>query len=147
MRWILLITLTIAGAQATQVPTAPVALGTLIVKVERLRNSKGQVWVAVFDRESGFPDDDTKAIRRLVAAIGSGEAEVRVDDLPYADYAVAIHHDENNDGKMNRSLFGLPKEGYGVSNNIVHARRAPSFVEARFRHDRPSSTVTIGTHY
>jgi len=74
-------------------------------------------------------------------------AEARYDDLPFTDYAVAIHHDENDDGKMNERLFGLPKEGYGVSNNIVHARRAPRFAEARFGLHSEACTVTINVHY
>ena len=60
---------------------------------------------------------------------------------------MSIHHDENDDARMNRRVIGLPKEGYGVSNSIVEARRAPTFEEARFRLDSVSRTVSIDVHY
>jgi uncharacterized protein (DUF2141 family) len=104
-----------------------------VVRVQGFRSASGSARISLFNRASGFPDDESAAIAKAVTSIGDGKSEARFDHLPPADYAVAIHHDENNDAKMNRRLFGIPKEGYGVSNNIVHARRASRFDEARFR--------------
>jgi uncharacterized protein (DUF2141 family) len=101
----------------------------------------------VFNRNAGFPDDESVAYRRVITSIHDGQAEVRFDDLTFADYAVSMYHDENDDGKLNKGLFGVPKEGYGVSNGVVHAMRAPKFEEARFRLDALTHIVTINVHY
>jgi uncharacterized protein (DUF2141 family)/uncharacterized membrane protein len=121
--------------------------GTLIVTIRGLRSDVGRVRLAVFNRAAGFPEDGSVAFRAVATGIRDGQAEVRFDDLPPADYAVSMYHDENDDAKLNKRLFGIPKEGYGVSNNVVHARRAPTFEEARFRLNGTSHAITIGVHY
>src|SRR2546430_3353731 len=44
-----------------------------------------------------------RSLRRATSKIDHGKAEVQFDSLPYGIYAVAVHHDENADGKLNRS--------------------------------------------
>ena len=123
------------------------ASGTLVVTMDGFRSTAGHARVAVFNRAAGFPDNESAAYRAVVTRISDGQAEVRFDDLPLADYAVSMYHDANDDAKLNKGLFGIPKEGYGVSNNVVHAMRAPKFEEARFTLDSTSHTVTINVHY
>ena len=57
----------------------------------------------------------------LDAASIHRQVQVRFDELPAGTDAVSMYHDENDDKKFNKGLFGRPKEGYAVSNNIVHA--------------------------
>jgi uncharacterized protein (DUF2141 family) len=145
---LLTVTMMACGADAGAIPAeAGAASGTLVVTIHGFRNGAGHARVAVFNRDAGFPDDESAAYRKDVADIHDGRVEVRFDDLPFAEYAVSMYHDENGDVKLNKGLFGIPKEGYGVSNNIVHAVRAPKFDEARFRLDTASHTVTINVHY
>ena len=41
-------------------------------------------------------------------------------------YAVVLYHDENSDQKFNRTIFGMPSEGFGLSNNVRPRLSAPS---------------------
>ncbi|MEN8835700.1 MAG: DUF2141 domain-containing protein [Polaribacter sp.] len=43
-----------------------------------------------------------------------------------------MFYDENNNGKMDTKLFGVPKEPYGFSNNAKGFMGPPSFEEAKF---------------
>ena len=104
--------------------------GTLVVTIEGFRNATGHARVALFNRDAGFPDEESAAYRTAVTVIQNGHTEVRFDNLPLSDYAVSMYHDENDDDTLNKGRFGIPKEGYGVSNNVVHALRAPKFDEA-----------------
>jgi len=122
-------------------------VGTIVVSIEGFRNAAGHARVALFNREAGFPDGESAAYRKAVADIDGGRAELRFADVPPGEYAVAMYHDENDDGALNKGLFGIPKEGYGVSNNVSHATRAPRFSEARFQFDGMSRTVSIRVHY
>jgi uncharacterized protein (DUF2141 family) len=122
-------------------------VGVLSVTVDGFRSDTGHARVAVFKDARGFPDDGSAAMRRVVASIKDGKTQVRFDGLPFGDYAVSMFHDKNDDGKLNKKLFGIPKEGYGVSNNIVHATRAPKFTEALFHLDSELKELTIHVHY
>jgi uncharacterized protein (DUF2141 family) len=53
----------------------------------------------------------------------------------------------NGDAKLNKGMFGIPSEGYGVSNNVVHKLRPPAFSEARFQLDGAARELTIHVHY
>jgi uncharacterized protein (DUF2141 family) len=121
--------------------------GAIVVTIEGFRTASGYARVALFNREAGFPEEESAALRAVVLPIKDGRVQVRFDDVPFADYAVSMYHDENGDKKLNRNLFGVPKEGYGVSNNVRHAMRAPRFDEARFKIDSASHAVTIKVGY
>ncbi|MBI2014291.1 MAG: DUF2141 domain-containing protein [Candidatus Rokubacteria bacterium] len=62
-------------------------------------------------------------------------------------YAVAVYHDENGNGKFDRRWFGLPAEGFGVSNNPKFTLRAPSHAEAAFQVGRGLAVVEISLRY
>ena len=128
-------------------PQANAAIGSIVVRIDGFRNERGIARVTVFDQATGFPDKVEHALRRAASPIEGGRVEVRFDSLPHGVYAVATFHDENADEKFNKGLFGRPKEGYGVSNNVVHARHAPTFEEAQFRLDGDLRTLEIHVHY
>ncbi|MNC95537.1 hypothetical protein D3C83_126870 [compost metagenome] len=63
-------------------------------------------------------------------------------------YAIAVLHDENENFKMDTSIIGIPKEGYGVSNNVKGRFGPPKFADARFRVTEASSmTIRIELIY
>jgi uncharacterized protein (DUF2141 family) len=136
---------TVRAQEAARAQEAP-QLGSAVVTVDGFRSEKGMARVVLFDQPAGFPSDDAHAVRRAQSKIEAGRIEVRFDSLPLGVYAVAVHHDENGDGKMNKGLFGIPKEGYAVSNNVVK-RRAPKFEEAEFRLDRDLMPLEIHVRY
>jgi uncharacterized protein (DUF2141 family) len=122
-------------------------VGSVVVTIEGFRNPEGRARVALFSQESGFPDDESGAYRKIVSDIRNGAVQVRFDELPAGSYALSTYHDENGDAKFNKGLFGIPKEGYGVSNNIVHATRAPKFGEAVFPLSNEVKDIRIQVHY
>ena len=48
-------------------------------------------------------------------------------------YAIAVVHDENGNGKLDKNFVGVPSEGYGVSNNKTYALSAPKWDESTFK--------------
>jgi uncharacterized protein (DUF2141 family) len=87
--------------------------------ITNLRNDKGLVLVNLFKDGTGFPDDAEKAFRKEKLAIYNKKAVILFPNLPAGSYAISILHDENNDRRMNKSGLGIPKEGYGFSNNVM----------------------------
>jgi uncharacterized protein (DUF2141 family) len=122
---------------------------TLTVNISGARNAKGKIGVTVFKSADGFPSETAKAIFRQIVDIdphGLG-ANVVFKDVPTGTYAVAVLHDENGNGKMDKNLLGIPKEGYGASNNPPKKMRPPTFDEAKFSLDAREKTIEIKLIY
>ena|SRR5271165_4718692 len=121
----------------------------LTVRINGARNTKGQIGVVLFQRPEGFPGDTSKAVRQQRVNIDSGtrSAEVIFKDLPYGTYAVSVLHDENDNGKMDKTFMGIPREGYGASNNPQKRMGPPEFDEAKFSVTQPEQTIEVKLIY
>lgn len=62
-------------------------------------------------------------------------------------YAVAVYHDENNNHHFDRSLIGLPVEGYGFSRNAPIFMAPPSFGAVRFEAGAGETSLSIALRY
>ena len=122
---------------------------TLTVHVLHARNAKGKIGVTVFKNADGFPSDSAKATMRQAVDVDprSLDANVVFKGLPHGVYAVAVLHDENGNGKMDKNLLGIPKEGYGASNNPSKKMRPPTFDEAKFNLAVGEKTIEINLVY
>ena len=105
----------------------------MTVEVENLRNSKGLVQFALYNKDGSIPDEHYKNYFKMEkATINNDKAEVTFSNLPEGDYAVNILHDENNNGKVDKG-FVLPKEGIGFSNYAsIGLTNRPYFKKASF---------------
>lgn len=119
---------------AGQQNTAPPAddLHTLTVVVENVNKDDGNIGVLVFNTTKGWPEDRFAALRDIVVPAQPGTVTITVPGLPSGDYAVAVLHDVNKNHKLDKNLFGVPKEQWGMSNNPHATIKAPSFLTARF---------------
>jgi uncharacterized protein (DUF2141 family) len=52
--------------------------------------------------------------------------------VPSGIYAVALFHDKNGNGELDKNFFGIPTEDYGFSNNPRVLFSAPDFDECKF---------------
>jgi uncharacterized protein (DUF2141 family) len=62
-------------------------------------------------------------------------------------YAIALYHDENGDTSFNRSGIGLPKEGWGFTNNPPTLMGLPSFSSVRLTIQRTGLVTRIKMKY
>jgi uncharacterized protein (DUF2141 family) len=121
----------------------------LTIRVADARNSRGQVAIALFAGADGFPGDKTKALHTLQVPIDpkTMSAEVSVRGLSFGSYAVAVFHDENGNGRLDKNMLGVPKEGYGFSNLAKRSMGPPKFADAEFALDQPEQTIEIKLAY
>ncbi len=61
--------------------------------------------------------------------------------------AIAVYHDANGDHDFNRTMLGMPAEGYGFSNDAPTTFGLPSFDSARFNALAGDTSLTIPMHY
>ena len=102
----------------------------LTVTVDNLASAKGTLRVAVYDEASWLDDEPPWGEARPVPA--ETESLQFSFDLPPGTYAIAVLHDENDNGKMDYRLLRLPKEPYGFSNDVVPRLGPPKFEAAAF---------------
>ncbi len=118
------------------------------VKILNIRNSTGTVACALFESPAGFPNEFlASATNVMIIKIRKAQARCDFEDIPPGTYAMAVVHDENMNGKLDTNWMGVPKEGYGFSNNAKALLGAPSFSAASFPYDGRSIDLTMTLHY
>ena len=105
------------------------------LEVSSLRNLQGVLNCRLFNEAADFPDGE--GLRTVRVAIDGARGACVFSQLVPGTYAVAVVHDENSNGRLDKNLLGVPTEGYGVSNNRTYALSSPKWEESRF-------TVTTG---
>jgi uncharacterized protein (DUF2141 family) len=121
--------------------------GKLTVRIKGLTNTKGQVLVNLFNKKKGFPTDQKKAYSYKITALEAKEIVIEFTDIPFGIYGAGAVHDANSNLKMDTNFFGVPREGYGASNDAKGRFGPPSFKDASFSIDRDKVSITINMVY
>ena len=101
----------------------------LTIQIDDIRAATGSVMVAVYNSEGSFLKTPFKADQ---ASVSGNSAALVIKGLPEGDYAFAVYHDADANGKMDRNLLGTPTEDYAFSNNALGKMGPPSYASARF---------------
>jgi len=115
------------------ITVAVIALPTfaheLTLKVNNIKSIKGDLLVAVYDKEQHYNSNSNwVAVKKVkVAAI---TMSLDFADLPSGNYAVKLFQDENENGQIDTGASGIPTEPYGFSNN-GGSFGPPSFNDAK----------------
>lgn len=107
----------------------------LEVQVYGIPNNKGSLFIALFNSKESFPEFG-KQYKGVVVKHEGKSYTYHFNNLPQGNYALAIYHDENKNGKLDKNFFGAPTEAYGFSNNARETFSAPSFYSAKIYLDR-----------
>jgi uncharacterized protein (DUF2141 family) len=120
--------------------------GNFDVQVTGLPNNKGVVRIALFNSGSAYKAagfSPKGAYRSITLPISNKQAHWHIERLPYDYYAIKLFHDEDKNGKIKTNFFGLPKKGYGFSNNHLAKFGPPDFKEAVFLFDKKQQEIEI----
>ncbi len=104
----------------------------LQLTLSNIRQAKGSVYIAVYDKEVNFLSLDKMRDKKIVPLNFSGTLQTVFPNLPPGTYAISCFHDVNGNGKLDTNLLGIPSEPYGFSNNARPKFRAPSWAESKF---------------
>lgn len=113
------------------------------VVLSNVVSKKGRAYVAWYKTDSSFMDDTRYFLRKIVDLNGASELTIPFSDIQAGIYAIAVFIDVNGNGKLDKGMFGIPKENYGFSNNIYPATRAATFQEASFKLGNQAETINI----
>ena len=111
---------------------------TLTIRAQGVQPDQNMVYAGICD--TSFEEATCPYKDRGQATLGT--VELRVRNVKPGTYAIAVFHDVNGNGKLDRSFIGLPNEPYGFSNDVGR-RGPPSFEAARIVVREPATTVVI----
>jgi uncharacterized protein (DUF2141 family) len=132
------------ASSISQIP-AQTPTGKIIVEVKGFENNNGKARLLLFssNEKKYFPKDKDKALRKNVVPIESNQVVFVYENLPYGDYAISVHHDEDENGKVNTNFLKIPKEGLGASNDAKGFMGPPSFDKAKVSLNKEEISITI----
>ncbi|WP_422794941.1 DUF2141 domain-containing protein [Sphingobium mellinum] len=123
--WLALPAVMVGLVGAASDSNQPLSMG-----VEGLRSTRGNILICVTRQPRYFPDCTSDPDRRHFA-VPAGSGAIALGAMAPGEYAIAIIHDENGNGKLD-TFAGIPREGVGFSRNPTIRFGAPSFRSAQF---------------
>ncbi len=117
---------------------------TVQVTVTNIHNNHGQVLVALCPRADFLRPHCPWQAR---APASPGAVTLTIPNVPPGTYAAQAFHDENNNGRLDRTFFGLPREAMGFSNNAPLVFGPPSFATAAFPVSGAVTPISFALRY
>lgn len=112
---------------------APVAKTSLSIEVINVQSDVGSLYVSVYDSKETFLGTEWFQHKVLKVADHLKGQSIAFDlQLPAGEYAIAIHHDDNDNKKMDTNFIGIPKEPVAMSNNHIPRFGPPKYKKAKF---------------
>jgi len=98
----------------------------LKIEISKLKNNSGVVLLELRDAEKNL-------IKGISEKIKGNGCRITIDKLSPGRYTFRYFHDENNNKKIDANWMGMPKEGYGFSNNAKGTFGPPSYKNMIFK--------------
>jgi uncharacterized protein (DUF2141 family) len=116
------------------------------LKLSNIRNTEGSIYVFVYAYKNQYPYKPYKYYKASKKNVKNGVLTVKISDLELKDeYAIGLLDDENNNANLDKWL-GIPKEGFGFSNNIKPFLSLPDYDDLLFEYV-PSKKIDIKLQY
>ena len=104
------------------------AQANLEVSIHDLKDESGDILLELLDTNEN-------TLRAIVHKIDTLPFRICINDLPPGTYALKFFHDSNSNGKLDMNWMGIPKEGFGFSNNAYGMFMPKNFEEWLFKLD------------
>jgi len=114
----------------------------LTITVTNLKSATAPVVIGVYKSQYRFLYKEGR-IKEYKFIPRGNEITIKIVDLSYGEYALAIYQDENSSGKVDKNAFGIPKERYAFSNNFRPRMKAPTYNDCKFKYNSSSHIVSI----
>ena len=113
---------------------------SLTVEIKGAVGDKGTVKVALYTK--GDPWLGKPSAGRSAEAKKADLVFV-FDDLTEGEYAISMFIDENNNGKLDRNMIGIPTEPSIFSNDATGNFGPPTFDQAKFTVGKEKKSIAI----
>lgn len=121
--------------------------GSLEVNIGPVTPLQGQVYVLLHNNSNSFPDNKEEAFKWAVVEANSKHVTVSFSNIPNGNYAISVWHDKNDNGKFDKNMLGIPKDGLGFSKVDQILFSSPDYQEALFTFAGTEQKINIKTIY
>ena len=119
---------------AALLASSQVSGATLTVIISDVRSDIGVLNIGIYDNKNDWLGSSTVQKRSLtVLEHNVGGVVTTSFEVEPGEYAISVHHDDNDNGKMDTNFIGIPKEPTGLSNGAVPKFGPPKYKDAAFR--------------
>ncbi len=101
----------------------------LTVSVSGLKSNAGTLKVGLYNSEGTFLKSVYKSIS---SEIKNNSATLTFVGIPKGEYGISAYQDENNNGKLDKNMLGIPSEDVVCSNNAKGVMGPPKYKDAKF---------------
>lgn len=98
---------------------------SLTIEIHDLRNNYGQVLLEL-------SNENEEQVAGRTISISNKRCVIVIDNLKPGMYSFKFFHDENKNEKIDTNWLGIPREGFGFSNNPSMTFGPPSFDKTIF---------------
>ncbi|MBL8151432.1 MAG: DUF2141 domain-containing protein [Blastocatellia bacterium] len=118
----------------------------LTVKATGFRNNKGKAGFALYNSQKSYDKDEP--FKEQSATIDNNSSTVTFQNISPGTYVAAVFHDENNNGKLDENMLGIPTEGIGLSNNPkISITDIPTFDKTKFSLTKDKLVIELNLQY
>jgi uncharacterized protein (DUF2141 family) len=129
------------GASLLLSATASLASAAVVeIAVTGVVQARGHIHIDLCTKDT-FLKDNCPYEGSAVATPGS--TVVTISGVPPGQYAAQVFHDEHDDGRVRRTVFGIPTEPIGFSNDAPLHLHGPRFKEAAFAVEHGVEHITL----
>ena len=122
----------IVAVFAIFVSTAFAQDGKITVEILGIKEIKGRISIALYNKSEDFPETD-KSYKGVFVKVTEETVKYTFSNIPNGYYAIAVYHDSNSNNKLDKNFLGIPKKGYAFSKNVFGILGPPSFDKAKFK--------------
>lgn len=109
------------------------ATSKLSIQINDVKQDDGVVLVSFYSDPSQFPYKPFRVESIEKSNLQGNVLNYSIDDLKPGKYAITLLDDADRNGDMEYNMFGIPKEGYGFSNDAKpRGLSAPNFDDCSF---------------
>lgn len=101
----------------------------LTINISDIEPGKGHVLVAIYSGDDNYKNGKEVQASKIKAS--NNKESLVFKDLVAGEYAIQMYQDENDNEQLDTNMMGIPKEGYGFSNNVGMFGK-PAYQEAKF---------------
>lgn len=116
---------------------------TLSVRITNINELKGSVRIAVFSSEVDFQNNNNAIYSRVIPLSSKADISLSIPLEEGKKHGIALFHDLNDNGKLDKTMVGIPKEPYAFSNNPKAKWEKPTFPDISFLPEQASDEALV----
>ena len=106
----------------------------LNIQITAIKNNTGHIYLSL-------RDSSNTEIRAIHAPIEDQQCSITINHLKPGSYSFKYFHDKNDNKKIDTNFMGIPKEGYGFSNNAKGRFGPPDFEDTLFELSKSTQVI------